>query len=62
MNEQFYNEFCRQRSTPPNRTAKFKSKLKRNDPCPCRSGKKYKKCCQADLESAAKHRGNPFSR
>jgi len=22
------------------------SRLKRNDPCPCGSGKKYKKCCQ----------------
>lgn len=21
------------------------SKIKRNDPCPCGSGKKYKKCC-----------------
>ena len=21
----------------------------RNDPCPCGSGKKYKKCCGADL-------------
>lgn len=21
------------------------SKVKRNDPCPCGSGKKYKKCC-----------------
>ena len=20
-------------------------KIKRNDPCPCNSGKKYKKCC-----------------
>ena len=22
------------------------SKVGRNDPCPCNSGKKYKKCCQ----------------
>ncbi|MDA3895171.1 MAG: SEC-C metal-binding domain-containing protein [Desulfobacteraceae bacterium] len=22
-----------------------KSKVGRNDPCPCGSGKKYKKCC-----------------
>jgi len=21
------------------------TKVKRNDPCPCKSGKKYKKCC-----------------
>lgn len=25
--------------------AKFKTKIGRNDPCPCGSGKKYKKCC-----------------
>ncbi|MDD2653364.1 MAG: YchJ family protein [Sulfurimonas sp.] len=23
----------------------FNSKIERNDPCPCQSGKKYKKCC-----------------
>jgi hypothetical protein len=23
-----------------------KNKIGRNDPCPCKSGKKYKKCCQ----------------
>jgi len=23
----------------------FNSKVQRNDPCPCGSGKKYKKCC-----------------
>jgi uncharacterized protein YecA (UPF0149 family) len=23
-------------------------KVGRNDPCPCGSGKKYKKCCGAD--------------
>ena len=27
-------------------TAMQTSKIKRNDPCPCGSGKKYKKCCQ----------------
>ena len=26
-----------------------KKKIGRNDPCPCGSGKKYKKCCGADL-------------
>ncbi len=25
-------------------------KIGRNDPCPCGSGKKYKKCCGRDLE------------
>ena len=24
---------------------KKKNKIGRNDPCPCESGKKYKKCC-----------------
>lgn len=24
-------------------------KVGRNDPCPCGSGKKYKKCCEAKL-------------
>ena len=24
-------------------------KIGRNDPCPCGSGKKYKKCCEATL-------------
>lgn len=25
--------------------SQLKSEFKRNDPCPCGSGKKYKKCC-----------------
>ena len=29
---------------------KAKDKVGRNDPCPCGSGKKYKKCCGANLE------------
>lgn len=28
---------------PPNPV--FSQKINRNDPCPCGSGKKYKKCC-----------------
>jgi tetratricopeptide (TPR) repeat protein len=28
------------------------AKLGRNDPCPCGSGKKYKKCCLAENEAA----------
>ena len=35
-------------------TASAKSKIKRNDPCPCGSGKKYKKC---GLIDAPEHRG-----
>ena len=26
-------------------TPKIQKKIGRNDPCPCGSGKKYKKCC-----------------
>ncbi len=34
--------------TPANRTVKHEGeKVGRNDPCPCGSGKKYKKCCGA---------------
>ncbi|WP_238374901.1 SEC-C metal-binding domain-containing protein, partial [Aggregatibacter actinomycetemcomitans] len=44
-------KFVLERSTAPNRIASFsqtekpKRKVGRNDPCPCGSGKKYKKCC-----------------
>jgi len=31
-----------------NRTVVKKNKVGRNDPCPCGSGKKYKKCCGRD--------------
>ncbi len=34
------------------------SKFSRNDPCPCGSGKKYKKCCLA-LDSATRQRVHP---
>jgi tetratricopeptide (TPR) repeat protein len=39
------------------------SKPGRNDPCPCGSGKKYKKCCLPQQEAArtsAVHREKPF--
>ena len=29
----------------PKQPARKESKVGRNDPCPCGSGKKYKKCC-----------------
>jgi len=29
-------------------TKPFVNKIGRNDPCPCGSGKKYKKCCGND--------------
>jgi uncharacterized protein len=31
----------------PHATDRVKSKIGRNDPCPCGSGKKYKRCCGA---------------
>ncbi|MEO5930650.1 MAG: DUF1186 domain-containing protein [Candidatus Kapaibacterium sp.] len=34
-------------SRPPARQATGKRKIGRNEPCPCGSGKKYKKCCGA---------------
>jgi hypothetical protein len=33
------------RIQPDNRALAQRSKVGRNDPCPCGSGKKYKKCC-----------------
>ncbi|HUB13940.1 MAG TPA: SEC-C metal-binding domain-containing protein [Acetobacteraceae bacterium] len=30
------------------------AKIGRNDPCPCNSGKKYKKCCMASDEAATR--------
>jgi hypothetical protein len=38
------------------------SKINRNDPCPCGSGKKYKKCCGLKEQQARKPRlANPLS-
>ena len=31
-----------------NKTVRKRKKVGRNDPCPCGSGKKYKKCCGRD--------------
>jgi preprotein translocase subunit SecA len=33
---------------PAGVTVKKQEKVGRNDPCPCGSGKKYKKCCGAN--------------
>jgi preprotein translocase subunit SecA len=35
-------------SDTANKTVRKGNKIGRNDPCPCGSGKKYKKCCGAD--------------
>ncbi len=37
----------RRHFSPPSQTVKRGPKIGRNDPCPCGSGKKYKKCCGA---------------
>jgi len=34
---------------PPRMPIKKQKKIGRNDPCPCGSGKKYKKCCGRGL-------------
>jgi len=34
----------------PTTPTKFEKKVNRNDPCPCGSGKKYKKCCMDKSE------------
>ena len=33
------------RERAKNRTIRHEVKIGRNDPCPCGSGRKYKKCC-----------------
>jgi hypothetical protein len=39
-----------------------KTKIEQNDPCPCGSGKKYKKCCLAKDEGKAKNAGKAGAR
>ncbi len=36
---------CFNRPEPPETYVRFQPKVGRNDPCPCESGKKFKKCC-----------------
>jgi len=43
LNEKWY--FFDSESVPQKQFKRDKPKIKRNDPCPCGSGKKYKKCC-----------------
>jgi SEC-C motif-containing protein len=35
----------RPRASPPQAASQSAAKIGRNDPCPCGSGRKYKKCC-----------------
>ena len=45
LNELFKVAFEEAASGKPKPIVRPGSRLKRNDPCPCGSGKKYKKCC-----------------
>ncbi len=36
-----------------------KGRLRRNAPCPCGSGKKFKKCCYRDFKNKMNERINP---
>ncbi|MDA0791886.1 MAG: SEC-C metal-binding domain-containing protein [Proteobacteria bacterium] len=36
------------------------TKIGRNDPCPCGSGKKYKRCCMAKDDAAARSVADPL--
>ena len=38
-------------SQPVQQVVRGSAKVGRNDPCPCGSGKKYKKCCGAQVSS-----------
>jgi preprotein translocase subunit SecA len=42
--EDHFDEFVDEKNTP---FVRAEAKIGRNDPCPCGSGKKYKKCCGA---------------
>ncbi len=41
------------RTAPPKQVVRSGDKVGRNDPCPCGSGKKYKKCCGAAHAAAS---------
>ena len=41
------------RTAPPKQVVRSGEKVGRNDPCPCGSGKKYKKCCGAAHAAAS---------
>ena len=45
-------EQVRRRKRPQIKQRQAGQKIGRNDPCPCGSGKKYKKCCMNKIESA----------
>jgi uncharacterized protein YecA (UPF0149 family) len=38
--------FLREMLIPPTPSQRAKGHIGRNDPCPCASGKKFKRCCR----------------
>jgi hypothetical protein len=44
-NERRQHDWAKQDTEPPETFTRPGPKIGRNDPCPCGSGKKYKKCC-----------------
>jgi hypothetical protein len=40
-----YEDYDDEPLPPPDTVVREERKIGRNDPCPCGSGKKYKKCC-----------------
>lgn len=44
MSEQ-ERQFMREMAIPPSSKQERLGRVGRNDPCPCGSGKKFKKCC-----------------
>ncbi|MBX3418050.1 MAG: SEC-C domain-containing protein [Pirellulaceae bacterium] len=45
MIQRVQSEFPKKTNVTPCSTIRSGPKVGRNDPCPCGSGKKYKKCC-----------------
>ncbi len=42
-----HRRFIKPMNIPPTPTQRRRGKIGRNEPCPCGSGKKFKKCCWA---------------
>ena len=55
--DDFYAQFNRIRPKYFGTIESEGNKLRPNQKCPCGSEKKYKKCCQRDLEKFARSKG-----
>lgn len=44
-------QYMRQMEHHPTPIQRVRGRIGRNDPCPCRSGKKFKKCCLQRVSS-----------